>query len=335
MNAKPTKPTAHAEVGSASAETDPLLAKMKAVESRAIERSRQRRGQAVQESLPPSPEAIPTPPPQAKVVMLPIWPDAVRAVPNGMLRSALFGAIRRGSRRYMERARIAALEGIEIFYTGQRLDQGDLDVWETILHLARLQELGNECRVTAYQLLKALGKTDSGKNRDILDIRLSRMKATGVDVQVGRYGYEGSLIDEVYRDKETMEYVFRLNVKLRALFEPDQFTQIDWAIRHTLDGKPLAQWLHGFYASHAKPYPVSVAKLRELSGSEAGDLWKFRQTARAALDDLADACKINSQPFRYEIRDDIVHIEKEPSSTQSRHLAKRTRKSRQRKPQSR
>ena len=75
--------------------------------------------------------------------------------------------------------------------------------------ILRLQGLGNECRVTAYQLLKALGKTDSGKNREILDIRLSRMKATGIDVHIGRFGYEGSLIDEVYRDKETRECVFQ------------------------------------------------------------------------------------------------------------------------------
>lgn len=264
--------------------------------------------------------------------MLPIWPDAMRAVPNGMLRSALFGAIRRGARRYLRRERIAALDGIEIFYTGERLDQGDLDVWETILHLARLQGLGNECRVTAYQLLKILGKTDSGKNRDILDIRLSRMKATGVDVQVGRYGYEGSLIDEVYRDKETMEYVFRLNAKLRALFEPDQFTQIDWVVRRELDGKPLAQWLHGFYASHAKPYPVSVAKLHELCGSDFDALNDFRPKLRKALDAVADACKINNQSFRYEVQNDIVHVKKEPSSAQLRHLTKKAEKPRLRKP---
>ena len=330
MNAKPTQPATRAEASSASTGTDPLVAKIKAVESRAIERSRQRRGQATQESLPLSPEALPLQPPPAKVVMLPIWPDAVRAVPNGMLRSALFGAIRRGSRRYMERERIAALEGIEIFYTGQRLDQGDLDVWETILHLARLQGLGNECRVTAYQLLKVLGKTDSGKNRDILDIRLSRMKATGVDVQVGRYGYEGSLIDEVYRDKETMEYVFRLNAKLRALFEPDQFTQIDWVVRRELDGKPLAQWLHGFYASHAKPYPVSVAKLRELCGSEAESLRHFREDLREALDAVVKAGMVKGQPFGYEIRDgDVVHADKTPSRAQRRHLAKKIQKPRQ------
>ena len=103
MNAKPTQPATYAEASSASAGTDPLVAKIKAVESHAIERSRQRQRQATQESLPLSPEALPSQPPPAKVVMLPIWPDAVRAVPNGMLRSALFGAIRRGSRRYMER----------------------------------------------------------------------------------------------------------------------------------------------------------------------------------------------------------------------------------------
>ena len=151
MNAKSTKPAAQAEANSASAGTDPLLAKMKAIEARAIERSRRQREQAAQESLPLSPEAPPSQPPPAKVVMLPIWPDAVRAVPNGFLRSALFGTIRRGARRYMKRERIAALEGIEIYYTGERLDQGDLDVWEMILHIARLQGRGNECRVTAYQ----------------------------------------------------------------------------------------------------------------------------------------------------------------------------------------
>lgn len=293
--------------------TDDLLAKIKTAEQRA----KQRRAQ---ESQPSHPAATPTP---AKVVQLPLWPEAVRAVPNGMLRSALFGAIRRGARRYMERERIAALDGIEIFYTGQRLDQGDLDVWEMILHLARLQGLGNECRLTAYQLLKALGKTDSGKNRDILDLRLSRMKATGVDVHIGRFGYEGSLIDEVYRDKETREYVFRANPKLRTLFEPDQFTLVDWAVRRELDGKPLAQWLHGFYASHAKPYPISIAKLHELSGSEAGELWKFAQTLRKNLDELVKASEIHGQPFSYEIRDDLVHVEKQASRAQRRHLAKK------------
>ena len=303
-----------------STSTTALLAKMKDIQARALERSRQRREQAAL----PLEEPNPSP---AKVVNLPLWPEAVRAVPNGFLRSALFGAIRRGPRRYMKRERIAALEGIEIYYTGEHLDQSDLDVWEMILHIARLQGLGNECRITAYQLLKALAKTDSGKNRDILDIRLSRMKATGVDVHIERFGYEGSLIDEVYRDKETREYVFRVNPKLRALFEPDQFTQVDWAVRRELDGQPLAQWLHGFYASHAKPYPISVAKLRELCGSEAESLRHFRQALRKALDTLEKANKKHEQSFGYVILDDVIHVDKEPSKAQRKHLEGKERKS--------
>ena len=265
------------------------------------------------------------------VVQLPLWPEVVRGVPNAALRSALFGAIKKGARAYLERQEIHAQEGIRIIYTGARLDQGDLDVWETVLHIARVQALGDECRVTAYPLLKALGKTDTGINRTTLDRRLSRMKATGVDVKVGKFSYEGSLIDEVYRAEESREYVIRLNPKLRALFAADQFTQVDWTVRHALDGQPLAQWLHGYYASHAKPYPVNVETLLKLSGSENLEPRSSRQKLRKALDALTDASEANGQPFSYDIRGDLVHIEKKPSGTQRRHLTKKSSQSRKRK----
>lgn len=261
--------------------------------------------------------------PKSVAVQLPMWADVVRGVPNGFLRSALFGAIKKGARAYLERQEIHAQEGVSIVYTGPRLDQGDLDVWETVLHIARVQALGDECRVTAYQLLKALGKTDTGINRTTLERRLSRMKATGVDVSVGRYGYEGSLIDEVYRDKETREYVIHLNPKLSALFKVDQFTLVDWSVRHALDGKPLAQWLHGYYASHAKPYPLTMETLLKLAGSSDASKSSARQTLRKALDALTEASEANDQPFIYEIRGGLVHVEKKPSGTQRRHLTKK------------
>ncbi len=264
-------------------------------------------------------------------VQLPLWPDVVRGVPNAALRSALFGAVKKGARPYWERQKIHAQEGISIIYTGARLDQGDLDVWETVLHMVRRQALGDECWVTAYQLLKVLGKTDTGKNRQILNRRLSRMKATGVDVNVGKFSYEGSLIDEVYRAEESREYVIRLNPKLRALFEAGQFTHIDWNVRHALDGRPLAQWLHGYYASHAKPYPVSVATLHQFCGSEAVLLSDFKKDLRKALDAVAAASNAHGQPFKYEICGNLVCIEKRPTSSQHRHLARKAAKLRQRK----
>jgi len=256
-------------------------------------------------------------------VQLPIWPDDVRGVPNGFLRSALFGAIRKGRRRYMQGEQIAAVNDIEIRYTGQQLDQGDLDVWESVLHIARLQQLDTQCRFTAYALLKLINKKDTGSNRETLHARLMRLKATAVEIHHGRYSYAGSLIDEVYRDKETQQYVVILNPKLCVLFGKDNFTQIDWSIRRELDNKQLAQWLHGFYSSHAQPHPIKIETLHGLCGSEAAVMSDFAKTLRAALDDVSRACARHGEHFSYSIRDNVLHVSKTPSRSQQRHLVRR------------
>lgn len=262
----------------------------------------------------------------AKVLKLPLWPEAVRGVPNVALRSALFGAIKKGARPYLEQTEIHAQDGITIRYTGTRLDQGDLDVWETVLHLTREQALGETCKVTAYQLLKALGKADTGGNREVLHKRLTRLKATALEVKFTRFSYMGSLIDEVFKDEVSREYVIRLNPKLRVLFEDDQFTQLDWSVRQSLEGKPLAQWLHAFYASHAKPYPVRVATLHKLCGSEAKRLTDFKIDLRRNLGAVTEASMGHGQPFSYDIAGELVHVEKKPSNAQRRHLAKKAAK---------
>ena len=86
---------------------DDLIARLPALQEKARQRAAQEQASA-----------------PAKVVQLPLWPEPVRAVPNGFLRSALFGAIAKGKRRYIDGEQLAALDGIEIRYTGQRLDQG-------------------------------------------------------------------------------------------------------------------------------------------------------------------------------------------------------------------
>lgn len=281
-------------------------------------------------------EALPGAPLPRNVIQLPLWPDPVRGVPNGFLRSALFGAIAKGRRRFMKGEQVAALEGIAILYTGERLDQGDLDVWESILHAVRLQALGEHCRITSYALLKLMGKTDTGKNRKVLHARITRLRANAVEIAVEikqrRYSYIGGLVDEAYKDSETQEWVIVVSPKLRALFEGDQFTQIDWAVRRALDGKPLAQWLHGFYASHAAPYAMLTATLLTLAGSEDSSPSSGRQSLRKALDALSEASVAHGQPFGYSIRGDLVHIEKKPSGPQRRHLAKKAERLRKHRP---
>ena len=285
---------------------DELIARLPALQEKARQRAAQEQASA-----------------PAKVVQLPLWPEPVRAVPNGFLRSALFGAIRKGRRRFVKGEHLAALDGIEIHYTGERLDQGDLDVYESVLHAVRLQELGSQCRVTSYALLKLMGKTDTGKNRATLQTRIERLRANAIRMKQGRYSFIGGLVDEAYKDEETQEWVIVLNPKLRALYGADQFTQIEWAVRQALDGRQLAQWLHGFYASHAKPFPMKAETLLKLAGGENANPRSAQQKLRQALDAVAEASAAHGEGFSYEIRGDLVHVEKRPSVTQRRHLAKK------------
>ena len=273
-------------------------------------------------------EPLPVEPMPRNVVQLPLWPEPVRAVPNGFLRSALFGAIAKGRRRYINGEDLAAVDGVTIRYKGERLDQGDLDVWESVLHAVRLQEMGSQCRVTSYALLKLMGLTDTGKNRATLHTRIERLVANAVTVKQGRYSYMGGLIRFAAKDEETQEWVIELDEKLRPLFAADQFTQIEWGVRHALGGHQLAQWLHGFYASHAKPFPIKIETLHRLCGSEAGLLSDFAKKLRKALDAVAEACEANGEGFSYEIRGDLVYVEKKASGAQRRHLAKKAAKPR-------
>ncbi|WP_448125753.1 plasmid replication initiator TrfA [Pseudomonas veronii] len=257
---------------------------------------------------------------------LPNWSDSVRRVPNVALRSALFGTMKPGARHYVEQLEISSLGDASVLYTGVLLDQGDLDVWEAVLHCSRTQEWGAECRVTAYRLLKFLGRTDTGPNRTILDLSISRLKATALNIRLARISYEGSLIHEVYRahgEQSKRIYAIRLNPQLRVLFSDDQFTDVDWSIRRALRGKPLAQWIHGFYASHARPYDLKVETLHRLCGSTAICLGDFRKDLRRALEAVRKESANFGRPFSYLFKDHLVQVETTPSASQKRHLAKK------------
>ena len=222
---------------------------------------------------------------------------------------------------------VAAQHGIEIRFTGWQLSQSDLDVWEQVLHLARTQALGTECYFTAHGFLKALGRATGKQNHEWLKSVFSRLSATDVQIRHKGRTYFGSLIEGGIRDEDTGRYVVEINPKLAKFYGRSQWTQIDWEQRQQLRGKPLALWLHGFYASHAAPYPLTVVYLHKLSGSQTKQLRKFKQNLTQALEELVGVGAIKS----FEIRDELVHVRTVPSQSQQKHLATRRPPDRQRK----
>ena len=262
----------------------------------------------------------------AKVIQLPLWPEPKRGAPNAVLRGALFAAVHK-DRRYMDRELLAAQDGIKVWFTGKQLDQSDLDVWEQVLHLARTQALGTECYFTAHGFLKALGRSTGKMNHEWLQMALERLTGAVVRISDGRWTYFGSLIEGGARDEDTGRYVVDINPKLAKFYGRSQWTQIDWEQRQQLRGKPLALWLHGFYASHAAPYPLRVEYLHKLSGSQTKQVWKFKQNLTQALEELVTVGALQA----FEIRDELVHVRTVPSKSQQKYLAARRSAARRRK----
>lgn len=272
---------------------------------------------------------------------MPGWHDNERGVPNSVLRSALFGAFGRGKRKYLNREPMASIGGNSIFFTGIRLDQSDLDVWEGIIHLSRNNNLGEPIYFTVRGLLRLIGRGGSsgesiGKSdRDWLKGVISRLKAATIEIQQGPYAYGGSLIDEYFRDDVSGRYVVTLNPRMKVLFGPDTWTKIDWKIRSALRGHPVAQWLHGFYSSHAKPFDYTVSNLHRLCGSETGatattavqrnkalQAWRD-STLIPALKTLERAYNDANQSFRWDLPSGTLKVSHDPSRTQQKHLQRK------------
>lgn len=222
----------------------------------------------------------------AKVYQFPLWGDPQRGIPNDFARSALFTAAHPKNREYLSDENVFSQNGINITYTGIRLSQAHLDVFEAIMHLARELPEGNAVRFTAHGLLKLIGRRTSGRDHERLLRTLKELTATAVTVKREGYGtYCGSLLPEWEDREDNGKFSIRINRDIIKLFERG-FTVIEWEQRKALSRKPLSQSLHVWLCSHEKPYPVTVQYLHDITGSNTKQLKHFRASLKAALDEL-------------------------------------------------
>jgi hypothetical protein len=248
------------------------------------------------------------------------WPDPERGVPNEFSRSALFAATQARHRKTVTAEIIASQDGYVITYTGQRLDQTHLDVYEAIMHIARGTHEGNKVRFSAHHLLKLIGRDTGASQHTWLYRTLLQLTATAVDItKDGEQVFWGSLLPRGAGagPLKRREYAVEITRELINLFDRG-FTQIDWEQRNLLRRKPLAQWLHTYYASHAQPYPVTIAFLHEKSGSSTKSPRKFKQLVKAALGELEEIKAIT----KWNIESDKVYVLRTPTPSQQRYLAR-------------
>lgn len=240
---------------------------------------------------------------------LPEWPDSQRALPNEILRSALFTCRnRKQPRMFIKDEEIAVIGDGQVVYRGEELRQDDELVWMHLMHLMKKLPLGECVEFTPYAFVKALGWSIKGQNYERLRTSLSRMQATALRIQSRRLNcfISISLIQKFLSRNDRDESLHRWQVwvgkEMQLLFDEEFLTRVAWETRRSLpDG--ITSKLFGYWASHRKPYPVKIETLSRLCGS--GMLPKhFKAELKKALEQLSCIGFLEN----WEINDDLVTV---------------------------
>lgn len=242
----------------------------------------------------------------------PQWNEANRGVPNPFMRSGLFSVKTTSTRDFLDKIPIFSLSNYDISYTGRELQQEDLSVWMALINMAKDQPMSDAIYFTGYQLIVDLGWSLNTESYRRARASIERLQVTGISIETHNKaaGYSGPLIREFKFENDTGEekntkWMVRFEPKVSVMFMSDTVTLLEWEMRKKIGGRsPLAQWLHGFYATHEKPFGYSVAKLHEMCRS--GDtISSFRRSLKIAL----TRCKEKGFLSNWTVDDsDIVHV---------------------------
>lgn len=279
---------------------------------------------------------------ESKIGGLEKLPDAgpLRAIPNIFLRSALF-KIESDKDDSIEAKAIECQSPYHIVLTGPELTQADLDVWLSMVFLGGGVKFGHEFDFSIGELLDACNRTKTGPNSKAAIDRLDNLSKAHIEITtlddndrpIGVL-YSGFLIGRFFieeKDGQHKRYHVEFDENLNILFLKDMYTLLDWKARQSLGRKPLCQWLHGYYSTHAEVHSHKIKYMHTLIGIKNQDLKKFKEDLISALKELPKSfiyfdCKIikvkkeGGVEKRRTIGDQLIEITKEGSESQKNHI---------------
>lgn len=162
-----------------------------------------------------------------QIVQLDSWEDGKRAVPNAVVRSALFPALGSQKRQFIKEKTLCSVQGVTVIFTGEQFDQSDLDVYLEILNMACPFPLGTPVRFSAYAMLKALGRNTGKTDHEWLHSVLIRLRGGTVDMTDHKVRYFGGLIEGGIKDEITRHYEIVINPQFAVLFGFGMWATID------------------------------------------------------------------------------------------------------------
>jgi hypothetical protein len=158
----------------------------------------------------------------------------------------------------------------QVSFTGHELDQNDLELWDTLMYLAKERNVDNELRISLYDLCQQMRLSFTKTAYVALGARLSRLQLGQVRIKASKKLFFGSLINNVYMEEgDHGRLVVEYNKKLTPLFTDGDYTLISVDIRHLLGDNQLARWLYNFYESHSEPIPFAIDFIQKLCRSDS------------------------------------------------------------------
>ena len=218
---------------------------------------------------------------------LPLWGGTERGIPNGLLRSAIFGMVERGKRAHLSNVHLYTARGTRLRFSGYELDQKDCDVFMALLNL--VQEQGSyRAKCSFYGLRKILSVGKGANSTAALKKSIERLTEAFLVMDTPGFYYCGHLVDSfAYSEKEDT-YVARINPELAVLFN-DGYARLRMETRILLKGD-LAKFLHGLVLSHKapshKPQTYKLETIRALSRSNEKQKRNFKTKIKDGMEQL-------------------------------------------------
>lgn len=270
------------------------------------------------------------PPPSPTILQFPsLFGEATRAVSNSLARGSLFAAVK--DRQYFKQyVTVGEVDGVEVEFAGEQLNQDDHDTLLQLVAMANQKTYGSDICEAVNAVLRGIGRTTHQEQRRQLFEQVSRLVRGTVRLTTPNVRYEGHLLDDASTplDQSTLpqfrrHLAYRLNPKFARLYADSAYTLFDLQERVKIKGRgsELAKWLHLWIIGNATQYPHKVETIRQLCGSTTKDLHRFRQQLRHALDLLKEGQIITA--WQIEPKSDLVTIERTPSASQQKHIAKK------------
>jgi len=262
-----------------------------------------------------------------KLRLFPCWPDDRRGAPSEVVRSAIFGAVKKGRKARVVDMPVAANEGTMMTLTGWTLDQSDFDVWLEIHHLAQNSPPGSTITFTRHAMLERLElSSKDGHAYSRLERRLKHLMETTLSYDIGggeKKGGSGNLIASYRIDATTDRVVVRTNPEMRPLWESVAWINI--AERRMLKSL-IAKALHAMLGALPEWPAMRLDNLMIRLGLSYRRIANFRTDLRKTLDDFQERGWVRSYSLgRGEAG--LVVIDKVPTPSQARAIEKKALKS--------